>query len=288
MSLVAVVAVLASVAIPASASASTSLTVPANSGPTNFGPPMSGFAGTGFTDSGVTLAAGQQAVVTASGNWSCDFFDPMIVPFCTGGPDGAPISSTLQDPSGFFQPQLNAFSLIGSLDGGSTWKEIGSGPTTVTGPGDLIFADNDNNYGDNSGSVSVTITPTVFTIGAFEQPINDPANPMSVFKDGSTVPVKFQLTDQYGNLLDDADAAAIAANCQATITVTYLGSGTGSIDETFDSATANSGNCFRYDPTSHQFIYNLGTKPLSTGTYTITATVTGTFAATHSVSVGLR
>lgn len=152
-SLVAVVAVLAFVAIPASASASTSLSVPATSGPT--GP---GFGGTGFTNSGVTLAPDESVVITASGSWTCDAFNGTIVPGCTGGPGGAPIPPGDNSPP-FLQEQLNAFSLIGSLDGGSTWQEIGSGPTTVTGPGTLIFGYNDNGWGDNGGSVSVTISP---------------------------------------------------------------------------------------------------------------------------------
>ena len=71
------------------------------------------------------------------------------------GPDGAPIPPN-QDP--YFQPSLNAYSLMGSLDGGATWQAIGSGPTTVTGPGHLIFSYNDNNYGDNGGAVSVTVS----------------------------------------------------------------------------------------------------------------------------------
>jgi hypothetical protein len=63
---------------------------------------------------------------------------------------------------------------------------------------------------------------------------------------------------------------------------------TNQVDETVNSTTANSGNCFRYDATSHTFIFNLGIKGLSTGTYKITATVTGDFAATRSINVGLR
>jgi len=138
-----------------------------------------------------------------------------------------------------------------------------------------------------TGSFTVTVS-AVYTIVAFGQPINDPMNPMSVFKRGSTIPVKFQLTDQSGNPIDSTDASAIATNCQATIDVNYIGSGAGPVDETINSTTANTGNCFRYDAASQTFIFNLGTKGLSTGTSTITATVTGNFAATHSVSLGLR
>ena len=67
-SLVALIVLLVFVAIPTSAaSAATTVTVSALSGPTDFGPPNSGFAGSGFTDSGVTLAPGEHAVITATG-----------------------------------------------------------------------------------------------------------------------------------------------------------------------------------------------------------------------------
>jgi hypothetical protein len=155
-SVVALIALLAFVAIPTSAaSASTTVTVDAHSGPADFRPLDEGFAGNGFTDSGVTLPPGGHAVITATGTWSCDFFDPNISPGCVGGPDGAPIPPD-QDP--YFQPNLNAYSLMASLDGGVTWQAVGSGPTIVTGPGHIIFSYNDNNYGDNDGSVSVTIS----------------------------------------------------------------------------------------------------------------------------------
>jgi hypothetical protein len=155
-SVVAVIALLALVAIPtaAASAATTTVTVSALSGPTDFRLDAPGFAGNGFTDSGVTLPNGWPAVITATGTWSCDIFSPEISPGCVGGPDGAPIPPD-QDP--YFQPNLNAFSLMASLDGGATWQEIGSGPTTVTGPGRIIFSYNDNNYGDNGGSVTVTI-----------------------------------------------------------------------------------------------------------------------------------
>jgi len=37
-------------------------------------------------------------------------------------------------------------------------------------------------------------------------------------------------------------------------------------DEAVYSDTANTGNCFRYDTTSSQFIFNLGTKPYTRNT----------------------
>jgi hypothetical protein len=185
---------------------------------------------------------------------------------------------------------------LGYLGGGGSGGYYGGGGTSGSGAAGSSFwvVSATNTSMSEAGDLpvtppSVTITYPAYTIAAFGQPINDPTsstNPMS----GSTVAVKFQVTDPNGNPLDDTSASAIAANCRATIDVQYLSPVTAPVDETINSSTANSGNCFRYDTTSHQFVFNLGTKAkgLSTGTYTITANVTGSYATTHSVNVGLR
>ena len=43
--------------------------------------------------------------------------------------------------------------------------------------------------------------------------------------------------------------------------------GTGSELEAISTSNATTGNLFRYDATAGQYIFNLGTKTLSTGTY---------------------
>jgi hypothetical protein len=135
--LVALAAFAAWPAVTAASGGSTTVTVNA-----------AGSGGNIYTLSGVTLAGGQQAAVTATGTWdTCGGG-------CRTGPDGFPFFDALTDPT------AAAGSLIGSLDGGASWFAIGSGPTTVTGPGTLLLADNDYPWGyyDESGSLSVTIT----------------------------------------------------------------------------------------------------------------------------------
>jgi hypothetical protein len=130
--------------------------------------------------------------------------------------------------------------------------------------------------------------------GYFIQPINDPissGNPGSVFKAGSTVPVKFQLHDATGALIPDNLASSIAGACQATISVVSAPGTADAVDESVDSSPASSGACFRYDSTTHQFLFNLGTKNYLLGNHSITVTVDasdGTVVATHTVIVGLR
>jgi hypothetical protein len=106
---------------------------------------------------GVTLAAGDTATITATGIWNtCGGACPTDANGIPGG--GQPESVA---------PSANGGSLIGSLDGGATWFGIGTGPTTISGPGTLLLADNDYRpdvcdwcYSDNSGSMTVTITVT--------------------------------------------------------------------------------------------------------------------------------
>jgi hypothetical protein len=45
--------------------------------------------------------------------------------------------------------------------------------------------------------------------------------------------------------------------------------GTGTYAEAVSTSAATTGNLFRYDPTSGQYIFNLGTKTLSAGTYSL-------------------
>ncbi len=102
--------------------------------------------------------------MTASGTWS-------KCPGCmTTGPDGVggfPPFFWWSDPAGFSN------TLIGSLDGATTWTAIGAGPTVINGAGELLVATNDISpsvstcgfspptqgcYADNSGSVTATVT----------------------------------------------------------------------------------------------------------------------------------
>jgi hypothetical protein len=140
--------------------------------------------------------------------------------------------------------------------------------------------------------VDGTLTVKVnMQIKAFAQPINDPpGTAQSVVKGGSTVPVKFQITDPSGALLSDAAAQAIATACNAKLTYISVGGSVGAANETLSSDTPSTGLCFRYDTTAHQFIYNLSTKSMATGTWTIRATVTLADGSviSHDVNIGIR
>jgi len=103
----------------------------------------------------------------------------------------------------------------------------------------------------------------------FLQPINMPPSAMSVFKQKSTIPVKFRLLD--------AATGAPVPNVVATIWGERIAAGAPSgVNEPVYSTQPDGGNAFRYDPTSGQYIFNLSTKSLTSGTvYRIHARIMG-------------
>ncbi len=114
---------------------------------------------------------------------------------------------------------------------------------------------------DNAGNPAIrTVTYYVrYNYGGILQPIN--ADGSSVFRLGSTVPVKFRLTDANGNTVTSAAAKIYVAKISEGVAGTEM--------EANSTSAATTGNLFRYDSTDDQYIFNLGTKSLSTGTWQI-------------------
>lgn len=83
----------------------------------------------------------------------------------------------------------------------------------------------------------------------------------SVFKLGSVVPVKFQLRDALGGFVSTAVAKLYLSKVSDQVA--------GQEVEEVSLGQANTGNLFRYDSVSQQYIFNLGTKSLSAGTWKI-------------------
>ena len=87
------------------------------------------------------------------------------------------------------------------------------------------------------------------------EPVN--ADGTSIFKLGSTVPVKFSLSDAGGLSVASAVANLTIAQVTNQIDGTYV--------EAVSTAAATTGTLFRYD--GQQYIFNLNTKGLSKGTW---------------------
>ena len=140
------------------------------------------------------------------------------------------------------------------------------GTTTVT----CTATDKAGNTG--TGSFTVVVTAAWSNV---LQPVN--LDGSSVFKLGSTVPVKFQLTG----------ASAGVRDLVARLYLLRVGPGaTGDTFEATSTSNATTGNLFRYDATSGQYIFNLGTKTLSPGMYQLRVDLGD--GVPHTVSISLR
>lgn len=114
---------------------------------------------------------------------------------------------------------------------------------------------------DNAGNISTkTITYYVqYGYGGVLQPVNSDGK--SVFKFGSTIPVKFQLTDAAENFVTTAIVKIYLSKISDGIVGTEI--------EADSTSAASTGNEFRYSTDGSQYIFNLSTKPLSVGTWQI-------------------
>ncbi len=114
--------------------------------------------------------------------------------------------------------------------------------------------------------------------GGFLQPINPDGS--SVFKAGRTIPVKFSLTDGFGDLITDAVCYLSLTQISSEIM--------GSVEETAEAVYEDLGDTFRYDEEGGQYIYNLSTKDMATGTWVLRVTVDGWPEFEETVQIGLR
>ena len=106
---------------------------------------------TGFTvkpNAPVTVT-GAEAVCPFGGNSFCP------------GPDGYPFDTTSSSFGGFVLPGAPAWGLVGRV-GNGPWVQVGGGPTTLEGSGELVFAVNDDLFSDNTGSFTATVSYTCY------------------------------------------------------------------------------------------------------------------------------
>jgi hypothetical protein len=165
----------------------------------------------------------------------------------------------------------------------------GSGVASSSGTVPSGSAINISTVGSHSFTVSGTdnagnsASETVIYSVVYSSPNPDfflpPVENNRVFKLGSTVPVKFQLTDANGAYISTAVAKLVLQK--------YSGSEpSGDPVEATSTSGADSGNIFRYDSTENQYIYNLNTGSLSTGTWQIRVVLDD--GTTKTVFIGLK
>jgi alpha-tubulin suppressor-like RCC1 family protein len=143
-------------------------------------------------------------------------------------------------------------------------SQFSLGPTTVR----CIATDADGNSSRASFQVNVQ-----YAWSGILQPVD--ADGQSVFKLGSTVPVKFRLTD-VSAAITNAIAKLTLAKVSATVT--------GGDVEAISTSAATSGNLFRYD--TGQYIFNLSTKSLAVGTWRLSIDLGD--GASRAVPISLR
>jgi len=111
--------------------------------------------------------------------------------------------------------------------------------------------------------------------GGFLQPINSDGS--SIFKLKSTVPIKFQLQEPQGTFITTATARLYYAKISNNVA--------GDCVEAVSTSAATTGNLFRYDPTSNQYIFNLSTKSLTAGTWQLKVTFDDGISKTVLISL---
>jgi hypothetical protein len=169
----------------------------------------------------------------------------------------------------------------------TTASPVGTYPITFA-PGNTLAADN----------YSFTFIDGKLTIGyafsGFLQPINDTAHsitgaylPLSVFKGGSTIPVKFQLLDANGVVVQSATAP------QWTIPIS-AGKVSAPVDESVPTDSPMSGSAYSWD--GQQYHYNWSTKGFATGNYWKIGVqfdgpvinIDGSVSTTEFINIGLK
>jgi hypothetical protein len=157
-----------------------------------------------------------------------------------------------------------------STDGGVTFSastnlsnSVGQSylPNVVASTAGAFVTWQDNTGGNFDVYSTNNIAVFKYTFGGYLPPINPDGT--SVFKQGSTVPVKFQLKDSTGSLVSGAKAYLYVAKITNHIV--------GNDIEAVSTSSATTGNQFMYS--NNQYIFNLGTKNLSPGTWQLKATL---------------
>lgn len=154
-------------------------------------------------------------------------------------------------------------------------KPVTNGTTFVLNqPGTNTFTLTSTDVAGNTTTQTATFS-VLYQFSGFLPPI--PNDGSGLFKLGSTVPVKFQLTDANG---------AIVGTAVANLTVQMYSGGTlvGAPIDATPPGNADVGDLFRFD--GSQYIYNLSTKTLTNGTWQIQARLND--GSVHAVLMGTK
>ncbi|MDF1535774.1 MAG: PxKF domain-containing protein [bacterium] len=100
--------------------------------------------------------------------------------------------------------------------------------------------------------------PTTYSFGGFEPPLSSES--LKIFKLNRTIPVKFRVARNDGTPHDDIIARLTLQQMDNAIPI-------GNPIDPVASGAVHDDGVFRYDQEADQYIYNLSTKDLTTGTW---------------------
>jgi hypothetical protein len=198
------------------------------------------------------------------------------------------------DGGGFltdFTDQVNTDPLLGPLadNGGPTFTHALQADSPAIDMGSAFDMDMDGIRTDVATDQRGVSRPqgSGDDIGAFEAEFGEhcwsgvlpPVNPdgTSVFKARSTIPLKFMLIDCSAGITD-----LVATLSYAKVDNSVAGT----VNESVSTAAATTGNQFRYDADTGQYVFNWSTRGLSSGTYQLSIDLGD--GVTRTVNLDLR
>lgn len=202
----------------------------------------------------VTVSVDGEHVITGSAADNAGNIDSDSV---TVKLDKTPPEITVEDGGTYKLNQSVGWTASDSLSGLETASD-GTIDTSSVGTKTQVITATDKAGNTHTKNITYKVE---YNFGGILQPLSNG----STYKAGSTIPVKFQLTDVSGTYI---------TNAVATITYAKVNNNVADNELVATSTSASStGNQFRYDSTANQYIFNLSTKGISTGTYQVSITL---------------
>jgi uncharacterized Zn-binding protein involved in type VI secretion len=176
-----------------------------------------------------------------------------LAPVTIGNPTtiSGSVKLNLLVPTGSVAITVNGVSQLAAIGAGGAYSTtfapgtINVGSYTVTA---AYFGDGNFNPANNGGTLTLVVQYGICYL--YDQ--------SKAVQHNATVPIKLQLCDAAGHNLSSSTITVTAT------TVALVSGGSGLVE---DSGNANPDDNFRYDPTLPGYIFNLSTKPLSSGTW---------------------
>jgi hypothetical protein len=227
---------------------------------------------------GVSADDGEHTAVTDSFDWTAADVVPALSALTLTGNTGTACLAGNSVGLSFSFTSASVDTITGSIawgDGDTTpfsSSPVSESHTYAAGSYTIIVnvSDEDGTGVDDTDTGSVTL---LYSATGVLQPVNDTQahQDPSIFKYGSTIPVKIKVTDCNGGVVGGLTP-------QIAVKKTSGSTPPSGLDETISSTSgADSGTTMRFDATAGQYIYNLATKSLADSSATYEIRITGPF-----------